>query len=117
MMMIMNVYYVMSVQKPLKTWDFKPRIRNIRVDQESDVLEDITGIEGALLIVHNDDVNTFDWVIKTLVELCGHSSLQAEQCAWIIHTKGKCQVKHGAYEDMVVLKDGIVDRGINATVE
>lgn len=58
---------------------------------ETDVLTDV--IDPCSLIVWNDDVNTFDWVIETLIEVCGHTQEQAEQCAWIIHTKGKYAVK------------------------
>jgi ATP-dependent Clp protease adaptor protein ClpS len=69
------------------------------------------------LIVWNDDVNTFQWVIETLVEVCGHSEEQAEQCAYLIHYKGKYSVKQGAYDDLKPQCDAITDRGINATVE
>lgn len=69
------------------------------------------------LIVWNDEVNTFEWVIETLIEVCGHSVEQAEQCAMIIHTKGKYAVKRGSYEELKPLCDAITDRGIGATVE
>ena len=69
------------------------------------------------IIVWNDDVNTFDWVIETLVEVCGHSYEQAEQCAYIIHFSGKYAVKSGTYEDLRPMCDAILDRGINATLE
>jgi ATP-dependent Clp protease adaptor protein ClpS len=69
------------------------------------------------LIVWNDEVNTFEWVIETLVDICGHSIEQAEQCAMIIHTKGKYAVKRGSYEELKPLADAITDRGIGATVE
>ena len=69
------------------------------------------------LIVWNDDVNTFDWVIETLVEVCGHSHEQAEQCAMIIHHHGKYAVKNGSYEDLKPQCDAITERGINATIE
>jgi ATP-dependent Clp protease adaptor protein ClpS len=52
------------------------------------------------LIVWNDEVNTFEWVIETLMEVCGHSYEQAEQCSYIIHFKGKYAVKHGTYDDL-----------------
>lgn len=83
--------------------------------QDQDVLFDLD--EPVNLIVHNDDVNTFDWVIQSLVEICGHTHEQAEQCAMIIHFKGKYCVKSGPREEMQILKDGLVDRGINATLE
>lgn len=50
------------------------------------------------LIVYNDDVNTFDHVIESLVKVCRHDTVQAEQCTYIIHFNGKCQVKRGSYE-------------------
>ena len=69
------------------------------------------------IIVWNDDVNTFEWVIETLVEVCGHTYEQAEQCAYIIHFSGKYAVKSGTYEDLRPMCDAILDRGINATLE
>ena len=69
------------------------------------------------LIVWNDEVNTFEWVIQTLMEVCGHSLEQAEQCAMIIHTKGKYAVKQGAYDDLKPQCDAITERGIGATIE
>jgi len=69
------------------------------------------------LIVWNDEVNTFEWVIDTLIEICGHSTEQAEQCAIIIDSKGKYAVKEGSYETLKPQCDAITDRGINATVD
>jgi ATP-dependent Clp protease adaptor protein ClpS len=69
------------------------------------------------LIVWNDEVNTFDWVIETLMEICGHTFEQAEQCSLFIHFKGKYAVKEGEYDDLRPMCDAILDRGINATVE
>ena len=83
--------------------------------EDSDVL--LADDEGCSLIVWNDDVNTFDWVIATLVEVCGHSPEQAEQCSILIHFKGKCAVKKGGYEELKSMCDAITDRGISATVE
>ena len=58
---------------------------------------DLLDEEKSLLLL-NDDVNTFDYVIKTLMEVCEHTFEQAETCAWITHYKGKCVVKSGSYE-------------------
>jgi ATP-dependent Clp protease adaptor protein ClpS len=69
------------------------------------------------LIVWNDDVNTFDWVIETLMEVCGHSHEQAEQCALFIHYKGKYGVKQGSYDELEPMCTAITDRHINATIE
>ncbi len=68
------------------------------------------------LIVWNDEVNTFEWVIETLIDVCGHTEEQAEQCAMLIHTKGKYAVKHGDYDTLKPMCNSITDRGINATV-
>jgi ATP-dependent Clp protease adaptor protein ClpS len=69
------------------------------------------------LIVWNDEVNTFEWVIESLMEVCEHSYEQAEQCAYIIHYKGKYAVKHGSYENLKPMCDAITERGIGATLE
>ena len=69
------------------------------------------------LIVYNDDVNTFDTVIDALVKVCDHNPIQAEQCTWIIHHNGKCQVKRGEYERLEPMCTSLLDRGISATIE
>lgn len=82
---------------------------------ETDVLTEVE--KPCHLIVWNDEVNTFDWVIETLVEICAHSEQQAEQCAMIIHTKGKYSVKEGEFEILKPMCEAITERGIGATVE
>jgi len=69
------------------------------------------------LIVWNDNVNTFDWVIASLVDICGHELLQAEQCALIIHHNGKCGVKKGTFDELLPQAEGLIDRGIHATID
>ena len=69
------------------------------------------------LIVWNDEVNTFEWVIEALVDICGHSKEQAEQCAIIIDAKGKYAVKEGSYEMLKPRCDAITDRGISASID
>lgn len=84
-------------------------------DDQTDVL---TRHENSCqLIVWNDEVNTFDWVISTLIDVCGHSQEQAEQSAMIIHTKGKYAVKEGSYDTLKPMCNAITERGIGATVE
>ncbi|HET7115299.1 MAG TPA: ATP-dependent Clp protease adaptor ClpS [Hanamia sp.] len=85
---------------------------------ESDQTELLT-IDGnsCQLIVWNDEVNTFDWVIATLIDVCEHTQEQAEQSAMIIHTKGKYAVKEGSYDVLKPMCDAITERGIGATVE
>jgi ATP-dependent Clp protease adaptor protein ClpS len=82
---------------------------------DTDILVDNDG--SCQLVVWNDEVNSFDWVITTLIEICGHSQEQAEQCAMIIHTKGKYAVKDGSYDFLKPMCDSITERGIGATVE
>jgi ATP-dependent Clp protease adaptor protein ClpS len=85
------------------------------IDEDVDVLTEESINHN--LIVWNDEVNTFDWVIDTLMDICGHEREQAEQCAMLIHTKGKYAVKNGSYEALKPQRDGINDRLINATIE
>ncbi|MEO7313130.1 MAG: ATP-dependent Clp protease adaptor ClpS [Chitinophagaceae bacterium] len=82
---------------------------------DTDLLEDTD--RGCRIIVWNDDVNSFDWVIETLMEICGHSREQAEQCAMIIHHNGKYAVKEGNFEKLRPMCEALIDRGLNATIE
>lgn len=69
------------------------------------------------LVVYNDDVNTFDWVIESLMKICNHDRLQAEQCSLIVHHNGKCSVKDGMYSALSPMKDALVERGLSVTIE
>lgn len=94
---------------------------NIENDTETNTLHDTDLLtlteDPCQLIVWNDEVNTFEWVIETLMTVCGHSQEQAEQCAYFIHFQGKYAVKNGNYDDLKPACDAITDRGINATIE
>jgi len=81
-----------------------------------EVLIETDSTEEKHLIVFNDDFNTFEHVIETLIRICKHTQEQAEQCTYIIHFKGKCCVKSGIYEKLKPMKDGIVDAGISASI-
>ena len=72
---------------------------------------------GHRIIIYNDDVNTFDHVISSLVEVCDHTEMQAEQCSLLIHFKGKCDVKSGDFEKLRPLCEALLDRGLNAEIE
>ena len=83
--------------------------------QEEVLLEEqITDVHD--LVVYNDEVNTFDHVIETLMNICEHSPEQAEQCTLIIHHKGKCSVKNGEFEFLKELRALICQKGISAEV-
>jgi ATP-dependent Clp protease adaptor protein ClpS len=88
---------------------------SISPDQDIDVLTEFES--NYSLIVWNDEVNTFEWVIEALIEVCGHAQEQAEQCAMLIHTKGKYAVKNGSYDNLKPECDAITDRKIGATIE
>ncbi|MBR9999627.1 MAG: ATP-dependent Clp protease adaptor ClpS [Cyclobacteriaceae bacterium] len=81
-----------------------------------DVLEDEDKDDPKNLIVFNDDYNTFDHVIHTLVKVCKHTYQQAEQCTWLIHYQGKCTVKTGTYRQLKPMREGICEAGIDAKI-
>lgn len=88
---------------------------NTEVEIEELVLEVL--VDQKDLIVYNDDVNTFEHVIDSLIKVCEHNPIQAEQCTWIIHHNGKCQVKRGEYDKLEPLCTALLDRGISAMIE
>jgi ATP-dependent Clp protease adaptor protein ClpS len=73
--------------------------------------------EKYILILYNDDINTFAYVIKTLVEVCGHDDYQAEQCAMLTHFKGKCDVKTGSRSLLLSMNRTLRIRGLISKVE
>src|ERR1051326_5896669 len=68
------------------------------------------------LILYNDDVNTFDYVIECLVDICKHDALQAEQCTYIVHYTGKCAVKSGSYSVLNPMREALCERGLSAVI-
>ena len=81
------------------------------------VKEAENGLQKSQLIVYNDDVNTFDWVIQCLMEVCSHTFEQSEQLSLIIHFKGKAIVKTGGLEALKSMKEELVLRGLSAVVK
>lgn len=88
-------------------------------ETEELILEDLLTDSGdiAQLIVYNDDVNTFDWVIQCFMEVCKHSSAQAEQLSLLVHFKGKATVKTDVMEVLQPMKDALCERGLSAVIE
>lgn len=80
-------------------------------------LSKTTVTETHRIILYNDEVNSFDWVIQSLVDVCDHTTSQAEQCAWIVHFKGKYTIKSGEKRDMIDRCIALLDRGLTAEVE
>ena len=82
---------------------------------EALLLEEDT-VNPSEIVLFNDDVNTFDHVINTLVQVCGHTPEQAEQCSLIVHYKGKCTVKTGAYNDLKPRCSKLLQAGLSAEI-
>lgn len=83
-------------------------ITKIKIEEETVKLNEI--------VLYNDDVNTFDHVIETLVYACDHSAEQAEQCAIIVHYKGQCTVKTGEYKELEPRCTLLLDAGLSAEI-
>ena len=82
---------------------------------EEVLTEEAVGLNNEI-ILYNDDVNTFDHVIETLILVCSHTSEQAEQCALLVHYKGKCTVKTGSYDDLKPQCTALLDAGLSAEI-
>ena len=69
------------------------------------------------LILYNDDFNTFDFVIESLIKVCSHDTIQAEQCTFLVHYAGKCAVKISSYKKLKPLREALIERGLSAQIE
>jgi ATP-dependent Clp protease adaptor protein ClpS len=105
----MNEEYLLSLSSLHANYD------NPETDVLTELETEVTDVYK--LTIYNDDINTFDHVINALIQVCGHTPEQAEQCTIIIHYKGKCLVKEGEYDEMASMCTAITDRGISAVVE
>ena len=85
-----------------------------KIQEEVAVLEEIT--KQHEIVLFNDDVNTFDFVIDSLIEVCEHTLEQAEQCTLLVHYKGKCTVKTGAYNDLKPRCTKLLTKGLSAEI-
>lgn len=86
--------------------------------KEQELVDNLTETVSEFeLILYNDDYNTFEHVINCLVKYCNHEVTQAEQCAWIVHTKGKYSVKYGEYSVLEPLCTALCDKGLSAQIE
>ena len=83
--------------------------------QEDVLVEEQIGINNEI-VLYNDDVNTFDHVIDTLILVCKHTSEQAEQCAILVHYKGKCTVKTGSFDELKPLCTQLLEAGLSAEI-
>lgn len=69
------------------------------------------------IVLFNDDVNTFDHVIDMLIKYCDHDAIQAEQCAVLVHYKGKCAVKQGEWDELRIISDILEDAGLTVEIQ
>ena len=87
---------------------------------EIEVLEEVTTKEAIEInneiVLYNDDVNTFDHVIETLIKVCEHTAEQAEQCAILVHYKGKCTVKTGSLKELTPKCSSLLEAGLSAEI-
>lgn len=79
-------------------------------------IDELLGNES-IIVLFNDDVNTFDHVIETLINVCKHEPIQAEQCALLVHYKGKCDVKSGGIKELVPMCSALLDAGLSAEIQ
>jgi ATP-dependent Clp protease adaptor protein ClpS len=86
---------------------------------EEELLQEVLIEEGPIkeLVLHNDEVNTFNHVIMSLVEICGHELMQATQCAHIVHNNGKCSVKRGTYDQLEPMCTSLHQLGLSADID
>lgn len=86
-------------------------------ETEEILLTDEVVVEEQKIVLFNDDFNTFDFVIESLMNLCGHDPIQAEQCTLLVHYKGKCEVKKGEYNELEPICTALLDRGLTAEIQ
>ncbi len=85
-------------------------------EYEEDILVLEEEDEVYKLVLHNDDVHTFDYVIDSLIEICGHTLEQAEQCTILVHYKGKCTVKTGSMELLKPMHNKLLSRQLTSEI-
>ena len=85
-------------------------------EHDYQITELIESIELKELVLFNDDFNTFQHVIEMLCKYCEHDSIQAEQCAWIVHNNGKCMVKRDEYSSIKPIYDALQDAGLSVKI-
>ena len=81
-----------------------------------EIIEKIESIDLKELMLFNDDFNTFQHVIEMLCKYCEHDTIQAEQCAWIVHNNGKCMVKRDEYSSLKPIYDALLDAGLSVKI-
>lgn len=101
----------------MNTTNFDKQQHDLDTDSDLLTVTEEIAVEDKQIILYNDDFNTFDFVIQTLVTICKHDPIQAEQCAFLVHYKGKCSVKKGSYEELEPMCTALLERGLTAEIE
>jgi len=94
-----------------------PHKNSTQWEEELELLMEDVALDNWAIVLYNDDVNTFDWVIECLVKYCGHDTIQAEQCAWFVHSKGKYSVKIGSRNLLKPICEVLLEKGLSAKLE
>ena len=90
---------------------------DLNTKSESSSETDLVEIGDMQIILYDDDFNTFDFVIESLIKICKHEILQAEQCTFLVHFKGKCSVKKGSLKELEPYCTSLLERGLKAEIE
>ena len=90
-------------------------INSTQTQEETDVLA--KEVLSNKIVLFNDEVNSFDFVIDALIKVSGHEAIQAEQCTILVHFKGRCTVKEGEYDDLEPMCTALLDRGLTAEIQ
>ncbi len=102
-MNLLKIYFSKNYEDPKREYEEEIAV----MEKEDEVYK---------LVLWNDDVNTFDFVIECLIEICGHTQEQAEQCTILVHYKGKCTVKTGDLEKLKPMHDKLISRGLTSEI-
>ncbi|HRG52856.1 MAG TPA: ATP-dependent Clp protease adaptor ClpS [Bacteroidia bacterium] len=100
----------------METWNYNKEEHHIDTESELLLEPEDNAVGDHQIILYNDDVNTFDFVITALIKVCKHDPIQAEQCTYLVHYKGKCSVKKGTYEDLEPMCTALLERELTAEI-
>jgi ATP-dependent Clp protease adaptor protein ClpS len=101
----------------MEPWNFNKEEHDSDTESELLLEPDETEVGDRQIILFNDDVNSFDFVITCLIKVCKHDAIQAEQCTYLVHYKGKCSVKRGSYEELEPMCTALLERGLTAEIQ
>jgi ATP-dependent Clp protease adaptor protein ClpS len=100
----------------METWNFNKEEHDLDTESELLLEPEESEVGDRQIILYNDDINTFDFVITCLIKVCKHDAIQAEQCTYLVHYKGKCSVKRGSYEELEPMCTALLERGLTAEI-